>query len=196
VIVAVVLAGLIWLINGVLTKKESAKRQTVQIVKIIRPPPPLEQPPPPPPPPDKVEQPLPKDTPEAKPDQTPNQPLGLDADASAGSDGFGLAARKGGQDLIGSGAGAFAWYTNILKNSVLDTLSDDERIRRGNYSVIVRLWVTADGQVERVALDQASGNKDLDGHIQQALAHLKHIREPPPLEMPQPITLRIVSRGA
>jgi periplasmic protein TonB len=196
VIVIVVVAGLIWVINGVLTKKATAKRQTVQIVKIIRPPPPLEQPPPPPPPPDKVEQPLPKDTPDEKPDQAPNQPLGLDADASAGTDGFGLAARKGGQDLIGSGAGAFAWYTNILKNSVLDTLSDDERIRRGNYSVIVRMWVTADGQVERIALTQASGNKDLDGFIQQALGHLKHIREAPPLEMPQPVTLRIVSRGA
>jgi len=195
-IVIVVVAGLIWVINGVLTKKATAKRQTVQIVKIIRPPPPREQPRPPPPPPDKVEQPLPKDTPDEKPDQAPNQPLGLDADASAGTDGFGLAARKGGQDLIGSGTGAFAWYTNILKNSVLDTLSDDERIRRGNYSVIVRLWVTADGQVERIALTQASGNKDLDGYIQQALGHLKHIREAPPLEMPQPVTLKIVSRGA
>jgi protein TonB len=196
-IVIVVIVGLILAINGVLSKKISAKRQTAQIVKIIRPPPPLEQPPPPPPPPDKVEQPLPKDTPDVKPDQTPpDQPLGLDADASAGSDGFGLAARKGGQDLIGSGAGAFAWYTNILKNSVLDTLSDDERIRRGNYSVIVRVWVTADGQVDRIALTQASGNKDLDGYIQQALGHLKHIREVPPLEMPQPVTLKIVSRGA
>lgn len=195
-IVAAVLVGLIWLVTGFLGKKaDTQKRQTLQIVKIIRPPPP-EQPPPPPPPPDKVEQPLPKDTPDEKPDQTPHdQPLGIDADASAGSDGFGLAARKGGRDLIGSGDGAFAWYTGLLKSSVLDALSDDDRIRRGNYSVIVRMWLAPDGRVERIALTQASGNKEIDGYIQQALAHLTRVREAPPLEMPQPVTLKILSRG-
>lgn len=196
VVVAVVLAGLIWLVMGFLGKKaDTQKRQTLQIVKIIRPPPP-EQPPPPPPPPDKVEQPLPKDTPDEKPDQAPpDQPLGIDADASAGSDGFGLAARKGGRDLIGSGDGAFAWYTGLLKSSVLDALSDDERIRRGSYSVILTMRIAPDGRVERVALVQGSGNKEIDGYIQQALAHLPRVREGPPLEMPQPVTLKIVSRS-
>jgi protein TonB len=195
-IVATVLAGLVWLISGILGNKAApSKRQTLQIVKIIRPPPPPEQPPPPPPP-DKVEQPLPKDTPDPKPDQTPpDQPLGLDADASAGSDGFGLAARKGGADLVGSSAGAFAWYTNLLKGSVLDALSDDERIRRGSYSVIVRVWLASDGRVERIAVAQPSGNKELDGYIEHALGRLTRIREAPPFEMPQPVTLKIVSRG-
>jgi protein TonB len=196
-IVVVALVGMVWLIVNVLAKKsDTPKRQTLQVVKIIRPPPLPPPPPPPPPPPDKVEQPLPKDRPEEKPDQTPpDKPLGLDADASAGSDGFGLAARKGGQDLLGSKEGAFAWYTGILKNSVLDALSDDERIRRGSYTVVVRLWLAADGRVDRIALAQASGNKDVDGYIQQALTHLTRIREAPPLEMPQPVTLKIVSRG-
>jgi protein TonB len=197
VIVVAVLVVLIWLINGVLSKKTSTKRQTVQIIKIIRPPPPPpELPPPPPPPPDKVEQPLPKDTPEEKRDQTPpDQPLGLDADASAGSDGFGLAARKGGQDLIGSAAGAFASYTNLLKGSLLDALSDDERLRRGSYSVIVRVWLATDGRIDRIAVAQPSGNIELDGYIQKALAHFTRMREAPPLEMPQPVTLKIVSRS-
>jgi protein TonB len=195
-IVVVAAIGLIWVVNNLLAKKaDGPKRQTLQIVKIIRPPPP-EEPPPPPPPPDKVEQPLPKDTPDPKPDQPPpDQPLGLDADASAGSDGFGLAARKGGQDLLGSNAGAFAWYTNLLKGSVLDVLSDDERIRRGSYSMIVRVWLASDGRVERIAVAQPSGNRELDGYIQQALTHLTRMREAPPFEMPQPVTLKIVSRS-
>jgi periplasmic protein TonB len=195
-VVALAMLGLIWLVNNVLGKKsDGPKRQTLQIVKLIRPPPP-EQPPPPPPPPDKVEQPIPKDTPDQKPDQAPaDQPLGLDADASAGGDGFGLAARKGGQDLVGSSAGAFAWYTNLLKGSVLDALSDDERIRRGSYSMVVRVWLASDGRVERIAVAQPSGNKELDGYIQQALTHLTRMREAPPFEMPQPVTLKIVSRG-
>ena len=193
-IVAIALIGLLWVINNVLGKKaEGPKRQTLQVVKIIRPPPPEQ---PPPPPPEKLEQPIPKDTPDPKPDQAPpEQPLGLDADASAGSDGFGLAARKGGQDLVGSNAGAFAWYTNLMKGTVLDVLSDDERIRRGNYSVVVRVWLASDGRVERIAVAQPSGNKELDGYIEQALAHLTRMREAPPFEMPQPVTLKIVSRS-
>jgi protein TonB len=195
-IVVVVIVGLIWVINAVLSKKDSGpKRQTAQIIKLIRPPPDL-PPPPPPPPPDKVEQPIPKDTPDPKPDESPpDQPLGLDAAGTAGSDGFGLAARPGGRDLIGTGTGVFAWYTGILKSSVLEVLSDDDRVRRGSYSVVIRIWLATDGRVERIALSQPTGNKELDGFIQQALGHLTQIREAPPLEMPQPVTLKIVSRS-
>lgn len=190
-IVALVILGLIWVIDSVLSKKpDQATRQAVQIVKLIPPPPP-ELPPPPPPPPEKIDTPLPKDTPDEKPNAAPNQPLGLDADATAGGDAFGLAARKGGEGLIGSGAGAFAWYTTIVKNSVLDALSNDDRIRRGNYSVIVRVWLAADGSVKRVALSQSSGNRELDASIEHALGRMARISEAPPFEMPQPVTLKI-----
>jgi protein TonB len=194
-IVIVVIVGLIWVINAVLSKKDSGpKRQTAQIIKLIRPPPDL-PPPPPPPPPDKVEQPIPKDTPDPKPDESPpDQPLGLDAAGTAGSDGFGLAARPGGQDLIGSKAGAFAGYTTLVKGSILDVLTDDVRIHHGSYSVILRVWVAIDGTV-RIAISQPSGNKEVDAFIQQDLEHLSHLREAPPLEMPQPITVKIVLRS-
>jgi len=83
----------------------------------------------------------------------------------------------------------------MLKDSILDTLSDDERIRRGNYQVTVRVWLASDGRVERIKLATTSGNRDLDSAIEQALGKLSKVREAPPLEMPQPITLKIVSRG-
>ena len=193
-IVVCVLIGLLWVISAVLSKKDTGpKRQTLQIVKIIRPPPDL-PPPPPPPPPDKVEQPIPKDKPDEKPDEAPpEQPLGLDADASAGSDGFGLAARKGGQDLLNNGAGAFRRYTNLLKSAVLDTLSDDERLRRGKYTAILRVWLASDGSVQRYALAQSSGSKELDGYIQQDISRVR-MGEAPPIEMPQPITFSVGPR--
>ncbi len=194
-IIVCVLVGLIWVINGVLSKKDTGpKRQTLQIVKIVRPPPDV-PPPPPPPPPDKVEQPIPKDTPEEKPDDAPpEQPLGLDADASAGSDGFGLAARKGGEDLLGSGAGAFRRYTSLLKGAVLDALSDDERIRRGKYTAVLRVWLANDGSVQRFVFAQSSGSKELDGYIQQDLNRVR-LTEAPPIEMPQPITFSVGPRS-
>lgn len=194
-IVAVVVLALIWVVRSMQEKPEGPKRQTAQIVKIVRPPPPPPEPPPPPPE-EKIEEPLPQETPEeAPPDEAaPAEQLGLDAEGVAGSDGFGLAARKGGRE-IGLGGAAFAWYTTMLKDSILDVLSEDERIRRGNYQVTVRVWLTSTGAVERIKLASTSGNRDLDAAIEHALEKMGRVREAPPLEMPQPVTLRIVSRG-
>jgi protein TonB len=168
-----------------------------QKVTMIRPPPP---PPPPPetPPPEKIEEPVNPPEPQQAPEQADNAPseqLGLDADGAAGSDGFGLAARKGGRDLVGTGSGAFVWYTTLVKDSILQALTDDARVRKGAYQVSVRVWLGTDGRVERIKLAGTSGNRALDSAIEGALARLDKVREAPPLEMPQPITLRIVSRG-
>ncbi|HKU16669.1 MAG TPA: TonB family protein [Steroidobacteraceae bacterium] len=194
-IVGVVVLVLLWFVRS-MQKEPEQKRQTVQTVKLIRPPPPPPEPPPPPPPEEKVEEPLPQETPEeAPPDEaSPAEQLGLDAEGVAGGDGFGLAARKGGREL-GLGGAAFGWYTSLLKDSILDVLSGDERIRRGSYQVTVRVWLTSSGDVERIKLASTSGNHELDTAIERALEKVGRIREAPPLEMPQPVTLRIVSRG-
>jgi protein TonB len=195
---AIVIAlALVWLwARHMMAAKPTKVRQVPQVVQIIRPPPEEAPPPPPPPPPEKVEEPLPQDTPDPQPaaDNAPEQ-LGLDADASAGGDAFGLVARKGGTDLVGTGTAIFGRYTTLLKDAILDKLSEDERLRSGSYSVTVRVWVASDGRIERVALMQASGKKDVDNEIQQQLTRLARVSEAPPIEMPQPVTLRIVSRG-
>jgi protein TonB len=196
VVVVAVVGLMVWFAIGMMEKKpDGPKRQTAQVIKIVRPPPPPEQPPPPPPPPEKVDEPLPQDTPEPTPtDDAPAEQLGVDADGSAGGDGFGLAARKGGRDLVGGGS-AFAWYTTLLKDTITDSLSEDEKVRRGSYQVTVRVWLTADGRVERIKLASTSGKPELDTAIEEALTRVSKVREAPPIEMPQPITLRIVSRG-
>jgi protein TonB len=78
---------------------------------------------------------------------------------------------------------------------VLDALSNVDRIRRSKYSVNVRVWIANDGRIERATLVESTGNRELDGVIEKALNQTGKVREPPPIEMPQPITLRIVSRG-
>jgi len=198
VVVLIVVGGLIYLIRDMMqSKADSPTRPVAQVIKIVRPPPPPPEPPPPPPPPEeKIEEPLPQETPDdAPPDEAaPTEQLGLDAEGVAGSDGFGLAARKGGRE-IGLGGAAFAWYTSLLKDSIVDVLSTDERIRRGTYQVTVRVWLTSSGDVERIKLSSTSGSRDLDAAIEKALEKMARVREAPPLEMPQPITLKIVSRG-
>lgn len=192
VIVAVLL--IVFVRHMLNSKHQSSTRQVAQVVKIIRPPPEA-LPPPPPPPPEKLEQPIEQEPQQAPQDAAPAESLGLDADASAGGDSFGLQARPGGRDLVGTGTGAFVWYTSMLKDSILQTLSDDDHVRKGSYQVNVRIWLTQDGRVERIKLASTSGNRDLDSAIEAALTRLQRVHEAPPLEMPQPITLRIVSRG-
>lgn len=196
VVVLLVVLALLWLIRGMQQEPSDKKRQTVQTVKLIRPPPPPPEPPPPPPPEEKIEEPLEQATPEEAPpdDASPAEQLGLDAEGVAGADGFGLAARKGGRE-IGLGGAAFAWYTALLKDSILNALAGDERVRHGSYQVMVKVWLTNAGDVERIKLASTSGNRELDAAIERALEKLGRVREAPPLEMPQPVTLRIVSRG-
>jgi protein TonB len=196
-IVALVVGGLIWLIVDMQKDVDKPKRQVAQTVNVIRPPPPPPEPPPPPPPPEeKIEEPLEQETPEeAPPDEAaPAEQLGLDAEGVAGADGFGLAARKGGRDLLGTGGAAFAWYTSSLKDRIQEILSEDERIRRSKYQVTVSVWVRNDGSIEQVKLRSTSGNRELDQAIEEKVMRMYRSQEAPPLEMPQPVTLRIVSK--
>jgi TonB family protein len=142
---------------------------------------------------------LPKDEPEPTPkDEAPPplQQLGLDAEGGAGSDAFGLAANRGGSDLVGgNGSAAFAWYTGRLKDAVLAKLSSDSHIGSKKFSVSVRVWIESDGRIKEVKLVTSTGSKELDQHIEAALATLSRLDDSPPLEMPQPVSLKIVSRS-
>jgi protein TonB len=199
-VLLVLLLGAVFLARTILSHKVAAPKPPVaQVVRIIRPPPPPPDQPPPPPPPPKVEEQIPKETPEKSPDEKPepdlNQQLGLDAQGSAGGDDFGLAARHGGSDLIGGGNNPFGGYTSIVREAVLQILADDQRVRKGNYSVVVRIWLERDGRVSRVALGQSSASRDQVAAIQQDLSRVGRMAQAPPLEMPEPVILRIVSKG-
>ncbi len=194
------IGGFVWFVHTMMSASASKPARQVEIVQLIKPPPPPPPPPEqPPPPPEKVEEPLPKDQPEPTPkDESPPplQQLGLDAEGGAGSDAFGLAGNRGGSDLIGgNGSSAFAWYTGRLKDAVLAKLSADSRIGSKKFSVSVRVWIEPDGRIKEVKLVSTSGSKELDQHIEAALATLSRLEDSPPLEMPQPISLRIVSRS-
>jgi periplasmic protein TonB len=197
VIVLLVASLLIWFVRGMLNSKPSGPTRAVeQKITMIRPTPPPEAPPPPLPPEEKIEEPLEQQQPEQAPDTAdaaPAEQLGLDADGAAGADGFGLAARKGGRDLVGSGTAPFKWYTNLIASRLQECLSDDERIRKGSYKANIKVRVAADGRLEIVDLVGSSGSAEKDA----AIRSLKKCNtgESRPLEMPQLATVQIVSRG-
>jgi protein TonB len=192
-VMALVIAVLITAMN----EPQSQQRRAVQQVTVIRPPPPPPETLPPPPPEIKEEVKLPDPEP-AKDDSAqppPGELLGLDAEGVAGADAFGLAARKGGRDLLaGAGDGAFDWYKSAVGSELIGRLSENQDIRRKRYSVALRLWLTSDGHIERLHMDGTTGDRDLDKRLVAALEDLERISEPPPQGLPQPVRLRIVSR--
>jgi periplasmic protein TonB len=187
---------------------KSSKRQVVQI-SLLRPPPP---PPPPPPPEQKppepevkeeVKLPEPEQPPEAAKEEAPppGEQLGLDAAGSGDGDGFGLAARKGGRDITtlggpsGGGRGQ-AWFAGLVQSHLMAQLSKDGKLRRSDYRVQLRIWFATDGRIERFELVDSTGNKEVDDQIKLALHNMPPLKQPPPNDLPQPVKLRLTSRGA
>ncbi|HVY81215.1 MAG TPA: TonB family protein [Steroidobacteraceae bacterium] len=174
------------------------QKKVVQEIHVIRPPPPPETPPPPPPPPEEhvdVHEPEPQPDPAPSDEPPPAEQLGLDAEGGAGSDGFGLVGRKGGRDLLASGGSAYAWYAGVLKGAIADCLDDDAAVRKGgSYSVLVQLWLRADGSIERAHLAQSTGDRDRDRALETAFERRCRTAQPPPADMPQPVSVRIASR--
>src|SRR5262249_35206515 len=121
-------------------------------------------------------------------------PLGLDADGVAGSDAFGLVGRHGGNDITG-GDGRYRSYANHVKDALLDYLTSRDDVRKASYSIVVQVWVSADGRVGRYEIVGTSGDKQLDAALQSALAGLGDVGGAPPDGMPQPVRLRIKSRA-
>jgi periplasmic protein TonB len=194
--VTLIAAGTVAMMRSFLKTPAGTPKQVIQEIHLIRPPPPPpDLPPPPPPQEEKVDVPQPKPDPTQSNEPPPGQQLGLDANASGGSDAFGLLANKGGRDLLASGGSAFAWYAGLLKDEILSQLNADASARRGEYSLVVQVWVRGDGSIDRVRVAQGSGDRARDQAIEQALSRLGRLNQAPPADMPEPISLRIVSRG-
>jgi protein TonB len=187
-------------IVGFINEKPARSEKKIQPITLMKPPPP-------PPPPPKVEkppepeikekipepEPEPEPMPETPPDEAPARDLGLDAEGTAGSDGFGLAARKGGNGLFGGG-NPFAYYGGLVKNDILNLLNNHDELRRKGYTAIVKVWLKADGAIERIELTKGSNDAEIDEILSRSLDKLKKVAEPPPPGMQQPIKLKISSR--
>ena len=195
-------------IKSLLSDGGKPRKASVQTIAVLRPPPP---PPPPKPeekPPElkKEEVKLPEPEPEqpkAENEPPPSQDLGVDADGSAGTDGFGLVGKPGGRDIteIGavnaSGAGdPFAGFKVSLGAHFQDVLMRNERLRKANYRAQVSVWLSSTGRIDRVELGKGSGDDALDALIRTTLVQSQPVTQPMPADLPQPVRLTVTSRGA
>jgi protein TonB len=190
ILIAIVLGYFIIQFLGTKSEEPQHKKVMQQVTMISLPPPP----PPPPEMQPEVQEPeeVMEKMDEAMPDEDPGpdagNELGLDADGSAGGDGFGLLARKGGRGVIGGGYGA------LVVQEINALLVDDDRLRNKEYTVVLRIWISPSGTIERYKIDKKTGDESVISMITSALKQLGSISEGPPLEIPQPIRLRIKSK--
>ena len=206
------LVGLAFLGGGVLLVMKfisgpNAKPPTVHNIALIKqPPPPVPKPPEKPPePPPKVKEEVkidqPKEPPkpeEAKaPDEKPasDKPLAVDADGSAGSDGFGLASSKGGRDLLTTGTGSSgAYYSGLVQRAFFEALSRNRKVLGEQFRVVVKVWLGDDGRVQKADIVTGSGNAQVDDMIQLTLLDMSPLKDVPPSSM-RPIQLRLSNRS-
>lgn len=203
--VGIIAVGGIGLMVRSLMLAPDAPRHKVVEISLLKPPPP----PPPPKPPEKPPEPQIKKPDEVKiqdkVEQAPKPAEAPPAQAVTSSikgDGPGdiaySATGGNGPGTVGGGGGnrlKFEWFKRRIASDFGEELNEVARLRTANYRVTARVWLNAQGRVERVELVNSTGNPEMDAHIREALAQAR-AKEAPPADLPQPVTIQLTSRGA
>ncbi|MEZ4601756.1 MAG: energy transducer TonB [Syntrophotaleaceae bacterium] len=210
-VVVLFLALGIWMLKALLFSGEIKPKGQMTMVTLVKPPPP---PPPPeeePPPPEVEEEEIIEPEPQAQEDVAessdeppPGENLGVDAEGSAGGDGFGLVGKKGGRSLIGGDIGEssllrkYAWYTRMLQDQIRRemrrVLEQSGGWPEGDNKAKVRIELDATGRIIDFKLVDSSGDDRMDRALLEVLPVLQ-LREPPPPDMPLAMYVKISARG-
>jgi periplasmic protein TonB len=204
--------ALVFLCVGIVIAKllitdDGEKRQRqIQMVTLMKPPPPPKIREEIPPPELKKEEVV--ELEEAPPDEMddssendapPGEDLGLDADGVAGSDAFGLKAKRGGRALIGSGSGSgnqYGWYTRMvcheIEKRVNKILRGNGGVPDGDHKTVVKVELDDTGNIVSFSIVDSSGHDGVDHAVKEAL-EMASLSEPPPYGMPKRMQFRIMS---
>ncbi len=159
---------------------------------------------PPPPPPPKEEKKPPKEEkevkiepPDVKQPPAPDNTLKMEGEKGDAPSAFQAGTVTKENYIPGSERGnSFAFYSNLIQKFLQDELTRNKTLAGKEYKVALKLWFGASGKIEKFTLTQTSGNPETDTLIRNALAELPPLKTPPPDTMPQPVRLRVTSRGA
>jgi outer membrane biosynthesis protein TonB len=206
--------GAVLAVKFLLKDDSKNRKRRVQMVTVVKPPPPPKIKEKPPEPEIKKKEEIieqqPEETPPEPMDEAqddappPGEDLGLDADGTAGSDGFGLRANKGGRALIGGSSSdasmmrRYAWYTRIIQEELRKRMNrhmeENGGIPDGNLKALIKITLDDLGKIVDYDLARSSGDSRMDDAVVAAL-ELSTISEPPPRGMPRVIKLKISAKG-
>lgn len=208
VLVAVAALGVLcviaWFLYGLFSGPVVEPRKAQKITLINQPPPPPPKPPEKPPEPPKIKEEIKVEPPRVddapKPTESPPPaPLGLDASGSGAGDSFGLAANKGGRDIIASGVGGMGGATlfgSATARFIAQELARITKLRGLEYRIELKVWIAKDGRFERWEIVRGTGDAELDRNIREGLTQVGALRQPVPEGLPQPIRIRVTSSDA
>ena len=180
-----------FLINDFLKDKPKPKKIVQHMTTILLPPPP----PPPEIEPEEIEpeieeeiieETMDESMPEEIGDSLEND-LGMDADGSAGSDSFGLKARKGGRSFLGGGS----VYASQIQTQINDLIANHDELPFTYFEVVCKIWIDERGKLENIELVNYSGDEESRETLKNLIQEQLQVNNGPPLEMPQPIKLRL-----
>jgi protein TonB len=160
------------------------QKKVIQQITVIKPPEPEPEPPPPEEPEEEIEEELEEeipDDPEPLPDQSADEPsgeeLGVDADATAGGDSFGLKARKGGRGLLAGGG-----YGAYVKAEINKVIVRDEQLKYMDYMAVVSFMLAADGRFTQVQVDMENGNEKAEKRLKDLFFEMGGLARNVPIE--------------
>jgi protein TonB len=193
-----------WFVRDkILTSQRQLAEVPQRVILLDQPEPEQEEPPP-----EEIDAPEPETViQEAAPDAPEIGPslddsLGLDAEAVAGGDSFGLVAKRGARELLATvddearRGQEFTFFASSLRQHIQDELEQVTDLRTSNYTAEIAIWITGDGSIPRAEVRRSSGDANVDRLLREALISLRAMTIEPPRDMPQPVRLRISSRGA
>ncbi|RJR22824.1 MAG: TonB family protein [Nitrospiraceae bacterium] len=210
----------VYFIIMVISDDSPQKKNNVTMVTLLKPPPPQIKEKPPEPEPVRQEQKeeviaqVPQeaasnDRPAGEPDNAPaGDSLGVDSDGTAGSDAFGLVAKKGGRSLLagegGNGLGnlsllsKYGGYAHFVESEIhkrIMKLWDMEGgLPRGTLQVVVKLKVDTDGDIVEHRIIGSSGNHKMDETVNQVLGNIS-FSDSPPDGMPRTMKIKMTFKS-
>ena len=197
IIVTAVVIGAIVAVAKLASSGGSSKRDNITLVSLAPPPPPPVMTPPPPPPQQeeqKMEQPMIKEEApkEAPPKDEP--PLGTGIKGDGSGDSFGLGSGNGTGRIGGEGEGSkWGWYASQVQSRIQQALQQNRKTRTANMSIKVRVWPDQTGRISRAQLAGSTGDPLLDSALRDEVLNGLQLNQPPPADMPSPITLRLTA---
>jgi TonB family protein len=145
----------------------------------------------------------PMNEPEKKPDEAPKPkdeppaPMGTNVAGNGPPDAFGLSGGSGsggggggGGGTGGKGGSRWGWYAGEVQSAISNALRSNGKTRTASLSVKARIWADSSGRITRAQISGSTGNRALDDALLTGL----QLQNPPPQDMPMPITLRINAR--
>jgi hypothetical protein len=87
------------------------------------------------------------------------------------------------------------YYVATLRRELERELGTYEQLRMRPYSALVKLWIEPSGLARRFEIVERPGSREMSLALESAPQSLERVGVSPPDRLPQPVWVRINSRG-